>query len=136
MRASGDEDRIVAAISERIAGYCVELTTGRDANRVRDYYTEGAVVIGPDMQMGASDVAEFMRGLFDTGVEIKVDRQTAELFVHGDVAYELATAEDTLLYADGSEHAIRNNMFIRWEKGSDGLWRFARVLLSPMDAAG
>ena len=24
-----------------------------------------------------------------------------------------------------------NNMFIRWEKGADGRWRFSRVLLSP-----
>ena len=51
--------------------------------------------------------------------------------MHGDAAYEIAQAEDTFLSPDGSSNTTRNNMFIRWERGADNNWRFARVLLSP-----
>jgi ketosteroid isomerase-like protein len=64
-------------------------------------------------------------------MEVQVNRRTLELYVHGDTAYEIAQAEDTILSPDGSSETMRNNMFIRWEKGTDDQWRFARVLLSP-----
>ena len=123
-----------AAIAQRIADYLAELSEGRDAARACDYYTADARLIGPGVDMGRADVLEFMRILFDAGVVIRVNRRTNELFVHGDVAYELATAEDTLVNPDGTEQVVQNNMFIRWEKGPDELWRFARALLSPRDA--
>jgi ketosteroid isomerase-like protein len=66
-----------------------------------------------------------------------VNRRTFEVFVHGNVAYEIAEAEDVLLSPDGATaDTLHNNMFIRWERGEDGQWRFDRALLSPVDAAG
>jgi ketosteroid isomerase-like protein len=132
MGTQQDHNAIAAAeIEARIGTYVEELTSGRDPHRASGYYTADAKLIGPGMNMSRADLLAFMRGVFDAGVAIRVHRRTVELFVHGDVAYELATAEDTLASPDGIQQVIRNNMFIRWEKGADGLWRFARVLLSP-----
>lgn len=126
----GDRDT-AAAIEERINSYLDQLTTTRDLEAAADLYTEGARLLGPDTDMDRSAVVEALRSVFEGGVEVKVNRQTVELFVHGDVAYEIAKAEDTLVNPDGSSNTLRNNLFIRWERGSDGEWRFARVLLSP-----
>jgi ketosteroid isomerase-like protein len=76
---------------------------------------------------------EAVRAAFDAGAEVDVDRDTLELFVHGDTAYEIARAQDTIRNPDGTSSTLRNNMFIRWERGNDGEWRFSRVLLSPQE---
>lgn len=74
---------------------------------------------------------ETLQSLFESGMKLQVTRRTVELFDHGDAAYELAEAEDTVIRPDGSSATQRNYLFIRWERGKDDQWRFARILLSP-----
>ena len=124
-----------AEINIRIAGYIDVLSVHRDAEAARDYYTEDFKLRGPGFEFDQPTVVRELQAAFDAGARIEVDRQTLELFVHDDVAYEIAKAEDTLVFPDGSSQTLRNNMFIRWERGSDGVWRFSRVLLGPQDAA-
>lgn len=120
-----------AAIAERVSSYLRVLTVERDADAAKDYYTEDARLLGPGMDLNRSGVVEGIRAAFGAGMEVQVNRRTLEIYVHGDTAYEIAQAEDTILGPDGSSDTMRNNMFIRWEKGTDDQWRFARVLLSP-----
>jgi len=122
-----------AEIASRISGYVAALTDDRDAEAARDYYTADARLLGPGFEFDRPAVVREIQAAFEAGAEIHVNRQTLELFLHGDAAYEIATAEDTLSFPDGSSQTVRNNMFIRWERGSDGAWRFARVLLSPQE---
>ena len=124
-----------AAITERISSYLEVLTVVRDAEVARDYYTEDARLLGPGMDLDQSGVVEGIRAVFEAGIEVQFDRRTLEFFVHGDAAYEIAQANDTFLSPDGSSNTMRNNLFIRWERGVDDEWRFARVLLSPQGPA-
>lgn len=120
-----------AAIAQSIDGYLEQLTNSRDLEAAADFYTPDAKLIGPDTDMGRSDLVETLHSVFENGIEVDVNRRTVELFVHGDAAYEIAQTDDTLVNPDGSSQTLRNNLFIRWERGADGKWRFARVLLSP-----
>lgn len=119
------------AIAERIDSYLEELAVKRDVEAAGDFYTIGTKVLGPDIDLDRAGVIDAIRSVLDAGVEVKFNRRTLELFVHEDAAYEIAQADDTFLNPDGTSNTMRNNLFIRWEKGSDGKWRFARVLLSP-----
>jgi len=119
------------AIAERVSSYLRILTVERDRAAAKDYYTEDARLLGPSMDLDRSGVVEGLRSVFGSGMEVQIKRRTLELYVHDDTAYEIAQAEDTFLSPDGSSDTMRNNMFIRWEKGTDDQWRFARVLLSP-----
>ena len=124
----------MAAIAERTSSYVEQLTSSRDAEAARDYYTEDARLLGPGIDLDRSAVIDGIRAAFEAGIEVLVSRRTLELFVHDDAAYEIAQAEDTLVNPDGTSETMRHNMFIRWERGDDARWRFARVLLSPQGA--
>jgi ketosteroid isomerase-like protein len=120
-----------AAITKRVSSYLNVLTVERYAEAASDYYTEDARLLGPGMDLDRSGVVEGLRSVFGSGMEVQVDRRTLELYVHGDTAYEIAQDEVTILSPDGSSDTMQNTMFIRRQKGTDGQWRFARVLLSP-----
>ena len=122
------------AIAERIDMYLEQLTAERDVEAAEDFYTHDARLLGPDTDLDRPGIVAAIRSVFDAGVEAKVRRRTLELFVHGDAAYEIAQADDTFVNPDGTSDTMRNNLFIRWERGSDGRWRFARVLLSPRES--
>jgi uncharacterized protein (TIGR02246 family) len=123
-------------LAQRISDYLEVLTVDRDADAAREYYTEDARLLGPGMDMDRPGLVENMRATFESGIKVQVDRRTIEVFVHGDVAYEIAQAEDVFLSPDGATaDTLRNNMFIRWRRGEDGEWRFDRALLSPIAPA-
>lgn len=134
LESPGAQNDATAEITERITGYLRHLTVTRDADAAADYFTADARMLGPSTDLDRAAILDGIRGAFDAGVEVQVSRRTLELFVHGDSAYEIAQTEDTFLHADGTSNSLRNNMFIRWERGDDARWRFARVLLSPQDA--
>ena len=128
---------VEAELARRISDYIEILTVHRDADLARDYYTEDARLVGPGMDLDRQSLVEGMRGTFEAGIQVQVNRRTLEVFVHDDVAYEVAQAEDVFLSPDGATaDTLRNNMFIRWKRGEDGEWRFHRALLSPIDAVG
>jgi ketosteroid isomerase-like protein len=124
-----------AQIETRIRAYLDILERKRDAEAARDFYTDETRLIGPGFELDREAVARQIQGVFDAGAEIRVNRETLELFLHGEVAYELAKAEDSIVFPDGSSQELRNHLFIRWERGADGNWRFARALLSPLEGA-
>ena len=132
--SGSNADAVKAEIAQRISDYLEVLTVHRDADAAREYYTEDARLVGPGMAMDRPSLVEGMRGTFEAGIQVQVNRRTLEVFVHGDVAYEIAQAEDVFLTPDGeTADTLRNNMFIRWKRGEDGEWRFHRALLSPID---
>lgn len=129
---SGAEETTPREIAERVASYVAAIERA-DVDAAADYWTEDARLIGPGIDLDRSAVLDGMRSVFDAGTRVDVlGRPTLELFAHGDVAYEIAQAEE--IFMSGTEappDTMRNNMFIRWERASDGVWRFDRVLLGP-----
>jgi len=134
---AGNAQAAEVEIAQRVSDYLEVLTVHRDADLAGEFYTEDARLVGPGMDMDRPTLIEGMRGTFEAGVQVQVNRRTIEVFVHGNVAYEIAEAEDVLLSPDGATaDTLHNNMFIRWERGEDGQWRFDRALMSPVDASG
>ncbi len=133
---SGAQDLAAEEIAERVAGYVAAIERG-DVDAAADYWTEDARLIGPGFDLDRSEVLEGMRAVFGAGTTVAVlGRPTLELFAHGDVAYEIAQA--TEVFVAGTESppdTTRNNMFIRWERGLDGVWRFDRAVLGPQETA-
>lgn len=129
-----DTSSVATQIESRVAGYLEVLTHSRDAEGAGDYYSEGASLVGPGFTFDRTAVLREIRSAFDAGAQIEIDRETLELFVHGDAAYEIATAKDTLTFPDGTSQVLHNNLFICWVRGSNGSWRFSRVLLSPIES--
>jgi ketosteroid isomerase-like protein len=108
-----------------------------DVDAAADYWTDDARLIGPGIDLDRRAVLDGMRSVFAAGTRVDVlSRPTLELFVHGDVAYEIARAEEVFISrTEAPPDTMRNNMFIRWEKGRDGLWRFDRVVAGPQASA-
>lgn len=123
-----------AQISERTSGYLETLERG-DVEGAGDYWTEDATLLGPGIELDRANILAGMRSVVDADTRVDVlDRRSIEMFVHGDAAYELARAEEVFVGPGApSADTARNNMFVRWERGSDGAWRFDRVLLSPRE---
>ena len=120
---------VPAEIAKRISSYIECLTVQRDAQGAGDYYTADARLLGPDLDLDRAAMIEGMHAAFASYPEVKVNRRTLEFFVHGDTAYEIARADDTFVSPDGTSETMRNNLFIRWKRGEDGAWRFARLVL-------
>jgi hypothetical protein len=53
-------------------------------------------------------------------------------FIHGDVAYEICSYEETYL-VEGQEVVMRGQAFARWEK-VNGVWMADRMMAGPRDA--
>lgn len=133
---SAVQESTAGEVASRVARYLDAIQTG-DVEAAADYWTVDARLVGPGMNLDRTTVLDGMRSVFKAGTRVEVLRRTTlDLFVHEDVAYEIAEAEEVFL--SGTEvppDTTRNNMFIRWERGGDGLWRFDRVLLSPQAPA-
>lgn len=134
-RSDSDSTKSTNEISKAISGY-LDALKRQDVQEAGEYWTEDSKLIGPGIELDRSQLLEGLQSAFAGGIQVNVlKRPTIEVFVHDDVAYEIAQAEEVLINpGTTSADTIRNNLFIRWEKGSDGNWRFDRVLLGPQNS--
>ncbi|UII31907.1 nuclear transport factor 2 family protein [Fulvivirga ulvae] len=56
-----------------------------------------------------------------------LDLESYDRFVHDNVVYDIGAYDNTGV-ASGVEFAIKGYYLMRWEKGSDGIWRVDRVV--------
>lgn len=124
-----------AEIADRVTGYLAAIQDA-DVAAAADYWAEDARMIGPGMDLDRQGVLEGMEAAFGASTRVRVlRRETIEMFVHGNAAYEIAQAEEVFVTSDATPaDTMRNNMFVRWERGSDGKWRFSRAVLGPQGA--
>jgi uncharacterized protein (TIGR02246 family) len=122
-------------IRQTITAYLDAVERG-DAAAAADFWDPETRVLAPGMDAGRQAVVDFMRTTFEAGTRVDVlSRRTLELSVEGDAAYEIAQAEEVMALPGAARaDTVRNNIFVRWKKGSDGKWRFHRALLGPQAA--
>jgi uncharacterized protein (TIGR02246 family) len=133
--AEGADSTAAREIRQSISAYVDAVERG-DAAAAADYWDPDTRVLAPGMDASRQAVVNYIRATFDAGTRVDVlNRRTLELMVEGDAAYEIAQAEEVIT-APGATRAdtVRNNIFVRWKKGSDGKWRFHRALLGPQAA--
>lgn len=123
-----------AEIAGRVSGYLAAIE-GADVAAAGDYWAEDARLIAPGVSLDRASLLDGMRSIFGAGTRVRVQRRTVELFVHDNAAYEIAQAEEVFATPGSARpDTTRNNMFVRWEKGADGLWRFSRAVVGPQGA--
>jgi ketosteroid isomerase-like protein len=117
-----------------VSGYLAAIE-GADVAAAGDYWAEDARLIAPGVSLDRASLLDGVRSIFGAGTRVRVQRRTVELFVHDNAAYEIAQAEEVFATPGSARpDTTRNNMFVRWEKGADGLWRFSRAVVGPQGA--
>ncbi len=127
-----DTEAIRQELTDRMAAY-KEAVLSSDVDGSIEFWTPDARILEPGMDLSGNEVGEFMREFFGTSRVLSFDIEAYDQFVHGDVAYEVGEYDETI-EVEGEQQTIQNYYFIRWERGTDGAWRFDRVVAGPREA--
>ena len=121
------------AIADQWDGFTVALQDV-DYEGWRSYWTSGARVLQPGSDLSGSDLFDYVRDLFASGIQFTAfDVQSSEIFVHGDVAYQIGQYDETVQMPEEEPTDYHDSFFARWVK-EDGSWRIDRFLGGPRDA--
>jgi uncharacterized protein (TIGR02246 family) len=132
--AQDAQDR--AAIEQAWAGYS-EALTGADADAFATLFTEDALWRQPvaGELTGRDAIRDFMAAGFAQGSIERMTVQSEDLRIHGDRAYEVGLyGQTTTFTASGESRESGGSFGAWWEKGDDGVWRIAHMMIVP--AAG
>ncbi len=104
-----------------------------DTEEVIGFWTPDGRALEPGLNLSGDQLREFYRDFFSTARVVSLDIEAYDQFVHGDVAYEVGEYDETV-EVEGQQQTVRNYYFLRWEKGTDGVWRFDRLVAGPREA--
>ena len=128
------EAEVVEAIAGQWAGFRETIQAG-DYDAWADYWTSDTRMLQPGMDLTGTAWFDYVRDFFNGGVQfLTFDVESFDVFVHGDVAYQVGQYDETAELADGEPGEWHDYFFVRWEKGADGIWRINRFLSAPRDA--
>lgn len=121
------------AIAERWESYRLAWLSG-NADEILSYWTEDMTLWEPGAVMGKNEYEIGLREFLNMGGTVSAfDVESYEVFVHGDVVYQIGQI-DLSIQAPGQEPAdFANFLFARWEKQNDGVWRVSRAMNSPRE---
>jgi ketosteroid isomerase-like protein len=125
------EAEVIQEIKSRIDAFYEALLQG-DAQTVASFWTSDASVLMPGVRVSGSEISTFVAELLETATFTDYDVEILDWFIHGDVAYEISSYDETLL-VEGQEVMVRNFDFVRWEK-VNGVWMIDRLVAGPRDA--
>jgi ketosteroid isomerase-like protein len=126
------EAEAAQAISDRWAEYRDALMSG-DVDEIMSYWTSDAHLYEPGMNLTAADLSDWLQAAFETTSVVDLEVRRLDIFVHGDVAYEITEADEPL-QVEGQGLVPREVYgFFRWEK-EDGVWKMDRLVVGPRDA--
>ena len=121
-------------LTDQMAAYAEAVLSG-DAEQMIGFWTEDGHFLEPGINRSGNELRDYIREGIGTG-QVQVvswDLRAYDHFIHGDVAYEIGEY-DLTVEVDGQEQMVRNYYFMRWEKGTDGVWRFDRFVAGPREA--
>lgn len=128
------EAQVVEAITARLDAYEGVVMSG-DFEGWSSYWTQDAHVMEPGMDLTGSEFRGMGRDFFDAGGQVfSADWETLEVFVHGDVAYQIGKIHETFQYPGEEPAEAHNHIFVRWERQPDGTWKISRFLAGPIEA--
>lgn len=132
--ARAETEAASAETTARLDAYR-DVILAADVERVLDFWTADARVLEPGIDLGPQELESFIRAFFETGEAMALEIERLDFWLHGDVAYDIGRYEETVrMGADQEPMTVRNHYFMRWEKGSDGLWRIDRFVAGPQEA--
>lgn len=103
--------------------------------RMRVHFADDIVMMGPNMPAvsGAANVAEAMRGFFDT-FDVQIQYSSEEIVIAGDWAFDRGTYRHTLTPKQGGPSLNETGKYLWvYRRVPDGSWRQARVIWNSSD---
>jgi ketosteroid isomerase-like protein len=128
------EAEVTQAIADQWDGYVDAVLRG-DVQGILAYWTPDVRIWGQDMNLDRTGYEDHLNEVFGAGGEVYTyDTGSYEVFVHGDVAYQIGQFDEAFQLPGEDPAEILGYFFIRWEKQSDGSWKFDRVMWGPREA--
>ena len=122
------------AIADQWAKFKTALLN-QDVARWQSFWSPDLRMLQPGLDLCGPEYLEFGRNFFESGGKVfAFDWRTIEVFVHGDVAYEVASYDESFQFSGQEVTTVNHHAFVRWEKQTDGEWRISRLLGGPRDA--
>jgi ketosteroid isomerase-like protein len=125
------EAEVIQEIQDRTHSFWEAVLDG-DAPAVASYWTSDALMLEPGVRVTGEELPTFMEGILEAVDYLDYNFEVLEWFIHGDVAYSIASYDETFV-VEGQEMVARNYGFSRWEK-VDGVWMMDRLVAGPRDA--
>lgn len=122
------------AIMDRWDAY-EAMATEMDLDTWLSYWTEDAWILEPGMDMRGSEIPSFGSDFFELGGQVfSLDLESFDIWVHGDVAYQLGQYDEAFQFPGEDRMEVHNFFSARWVKQADGIWKMNRFLAGPRDA--
>jgi hypothetical protein len=125
------EAEVRQAIESRTDVWYDALIQG-DAETAASLFTSDALVLMPGVRVSGSEIRSFLAEFVETMTLTTWEGEYLDWFIHGDVAYEICSYDETYL-VEGQEVLMRGHGFTRWEK-VNGVWMVDRMMAGPRDA--
>ena len=95
-----DRAEVEQAIADRWAAF-ENAVMSRDVEEYLPFWTQDARILEPGMNMGGSELQDFFTEFWGSGGEVfSFDLESYEIFVHGDVAYQIGQYDESFQFPD------------------------------------
>ena len=123
------------AAKQAIADQWAAIAQTNDFDTWVSFWDPDIRIVEPGMDMAGNDFIEFGKEFFGTGGRvISLDMESYDLFVHGDVAYQMGQFDEDFRPPGKDPVHVENHFFARWVKADDGSWRLNRFMAGPRAA--
>ncbi|MFG1690650.1 YybH family protein [Gemmatimonadota bacterium] len=113
----------------------VLLSEDKNVEEYLAFWTEDARILEPGMDMAGRDLFDSFGEFWGSGGEIfTFALESYEVFVHGDVAYQIGQYDESFQFPGAEPAEAHNYCFMRFEKNADGVWQIDRLVAGPREA--
>jgi ketosteroid isomerase-like protein len=128
------EAEVAQAIHDKWFAY-IEATRTLDMDVLLSFWAPDARLLEPGVDLQGPAVHQFMEDFWGSGGQVfTFDHRSLDLFVHGDVAYQIAQYDETFQFPGVEPDEAHGTMFLRWVQDEEGVWKADRMVGSPRDA--
>ena len=129
-----DKAEVEQAITDLWAAFELAIMS-RDVEEYLPFWTQDARILEPGMDMGGSELRDFFGEFWGSGGEVfTFALESYEIFVHGDVAYQIGQYDESFQFPGAEPAEAHNYFFMRFEKNADGIWQIDRLVAGPREA--
>lgn len=112
-----------------------QVASSKNADSILSYWTDDAVVLnaGEPIMKGKDAIRQMVEGSFKTpGFQISWEPESAEVSKSGDLGYLLENTRMVIPDSAGTTSTVNFKAVTIWKKQSDGSWKCAVDVLSPL----
>lgn len=128
-----DEAAVRQQLAERMTELKATLLAG-DVEQFMTFWTEDVRVLEPGVNKEGQAWGAYLEEILGQARVLSLDIEPYETFVHGDAVYEIGQYDETIQLEGQDPVTVANYYSLRWERGTDGLWRIDRFIAGPRAA--